>query len=70
VVGLRAKAEALRLQAAAPKPLLQGRHLIARGLKPGAEFGPLLQQAFEVQLEGGFTDLAGALLWLDRRSHR
>jgi tRNA nucleotidyltransferase (CCA-adding enzyme) len=70
VVGLRAKAEALRLQAAAPKPLLQGRHLIARGLKPGAEFGTLLQQAFEVQLEGGFTDLAGALQWLDRHSHQ
>lgn len=66
VVGLRTKAEALRLQAEAPKPLLQGRHLIARGLQPGAEFGTLLQAAFEVQLEGGFTDLDGALQWLDR----
>lgn len=66
VVGLRARAEALRLQAAAPKPLLQGRHLIERGLRPGAAFGPLLEQAFEAQLEGGFTDLAGALEWLDR----
>ena len=66
VMDLRARAEALRLQAAAPKPLLQGRHLIARGLPPGAKFGPLLAAAFEAQLEGGFTDLAGALQWLDR----
>ncbi|MBW8865333.1 MAG: HD domain-containing protein, partial [Verrucomicrobia bacterium] len=62
---LRAKAEELRLRDAAPKPLLLGRHLIARGLKPGAQFGKLLDEAFEAQLEGAFTDLAGAEKWLD-----
>jgi tRNA nucleotidyltransferase (CCA-adding enzyme) len=65
---LRAKAAELSLRDAAPKPLLQGRHLIARGLKPGAAFGVLLEQAFEAQLEGHFTDLDGALQWLDRQS--
>jgi tRNA nucleotidyltransferase (CCA-adding enzyme) len=64
---LRAKAAELSLRDAAPKPLLQGRHLIARGLKPGAAFGVLLEQAFEAQLEGHFTDLDGALRWLDRQ---
>jgi tRNA nucleotidyltransferase (CCA-adding enzyme) len=64
---LRAKAAELRLRDAAPKPLLQGRHLIARGMKPGAAFGVLLEQAFEAQLEGHFTDLEGALQWLDRQ---
>jgi tRNA nucleotidyltransferase (CCA-adding enzyme) len=64
---LRAKAAELSLRDAAPKPLLQGRHLIARGLKPGAAFGVLLEQAFEAQLEGHFTDLDGALQWLDRQ---
>jgi tRNA nucleotidyltransferase (CCA-adding enzyme) len=64
---LRAKAEELRLRESAPKPLLQGRHLIARGLEPGKHFGTLLSEAFEAQLEGEFTDIEGALKWLDRR---
>lgn len=67
VTALRAKAEALRLQAAAPRPLLQGRHLIARGLVPGKELGAVLAAAFAAQLEGQFTDLAGALKWFDAR---
>ena len=65
VAQLLATAGELRLRDAAPKPLLQGRHLIARGMKPGTEFGKLLDKAFEAQLEGGFTDLEGALKWLD-----
>jgi tRNA nucleotidyltransferase (CCA-adding enzyme) len=68
VTELSAKAETLRLQDAAPKPLLQGRHLIARGMQPGVQFGTLLDEAFEAQLEGGFTDLDGALKWLDERN--
>lgn len=32
------------------------------------QFGTLLDEAFEAQLEGGFTDLDGALKWLDNRS--
>ena len=68
VVQLRLKAEELRLRDSAPKPLLQGRHLIARGMKPGKEFGALLETAFEAQLEGAFADLDGALKWLDERN--
>jgi tRNA nucleotidyltransferase (CCA-adding enzyme) len=64
---LRAKAEELRLREAAPKPILLGRHLIARGLQPGVQFGALLTEAFEAQLEGKFTDLDGAWKWLDDR---
>jgi len=65
VTKLRAKAEELRLREAAPKPILQGRHLIARGMSPGTEFGKTLNAAFEAQLEGEFSDLEGALKWLD-----
>ena len=68
ILELRAKAEALRLRDAAPKPLLQGLHLIARGMQPGVPFGALLSEAFEAQLEGKFTDLDGALKWLDERN--
>ena len=37
-------------------------------MQPGMQFGTLLNEAFEAQLEGGFTDLDGALKWLDSRS--
>lgn len=68
VTELRAKAEVLRLRDSAPKSILQGRHLIARGVQPGVQFGTLLDEAFESQLEGGFADLDGALKWLDARN--
>jgi len=59
-------ARELRLEAEAPRPILLGRHLIERGMKPGPEFGPILKAAFEAQLDGAFDDLPGALAWLDR----
>ena len=64
VIALRKSAENLKLQAAAPKPILLGRHLIALGLTPGAGFSPLLAAAFEAQIEGAFHDLNGGLEWL------
>ncbi len=48
-----------RIVAAQPYPL---------GMEPGKHFGALLDEAFEAQLEGGFTDLDGALKWLDGRN--
>ena len=57
-------AERLRVAAEAPKPILQGRHLIALGLTPSPKFGSWLSAAFEAQLDGAFTDLDGALAWL------
>ncbi len=64
---LLAKAEELKIQASAPKPILLGRHLMERGMTPGKEFGTLLNEAFEAQLEGKFFDLEGALKWLHER---
>ncbi len=64
VIALRARAEELKLRESAPKPLLQGRHLIERGLSPGKQFGTVLNEAFEAQLEGQFTDLDGEQKWL------
>lgn len=65
VTALRAKAAELRVQSAAPKPILQGRHLIERSFAPGANFKPILDQAFEAQLDGAFHEIAGAQQWLD-----
>jgi tRNA nucleotidyltransferase (CCA-adding enzyme) len=65
---LRERAGALALQSSAPKPLVLGRHLIALGRKPGPDFRPLLDAAFEAQLEGVFVDEAGGLAWLRERA--
>ncbi len=67
VRALQAKAAELRVQSRAPKPILQGRHLCELGLKPGPEFGPILEAAFAAQLEGKFADLDQALAWLKRQ---
>ncbi|MBI5171004.1 MAG: polynucleotide adenylyltransferase [Candidatus Eisenbacteria bacterium] len=60
----------LRVRDQAPRPLLLGRHLIARGFAPGPSLGPVLHEAFEAQLDGAFEDLGGALAWLDARGQR
>jgi tRNA nucleotidyltransferase (CCA-adding enzyme) len=48
-----------------PKAILQGRHLVARGMQPGKEFKRILEAAFEAQLDGKFADEAGGNVWLD-----
>jgi tRNA nucleotidyltransferase (CCA-adding enzyme) len=64
---LRARAQSLVLAREAPKPLLLGRHLLQQGLKPGPDFKPLLDQAFEAQLDGAFFDDTGAVEWLKKQ---
>ncbi len=61
---LRERAANLALAEGAPRPILLGRHLIAAGLAPGPEFKRLLDNAFEAQLDGAFTDESTALIWL------
>ena len=61
---LTARAEALRLKDSAPRPIVLGRHLIALGRKPGADFEPILSRCFEAQLDGAFTDEAGGVAFL------
>lgn len=39
----------------APVPILQGRDLIALGVKPGPKMGKILKDAFEAQLDGVFA---------------
>jgi tRNA nucleotidyltransferase (CCA-adding enzyme) len=65
---LRVRALSLALESAAPRPLILGRHLIAMGRPPGPEFKPILDAAFEAQLDGAFKDEAGGLAWL--QDHR
>lgn len=62
---LLAQAERLRVLAEAPQPILLGRHLLARGVKPGPHMGRILKAAFDAQLEGAFLDEEGGRKWLD-----
>jgi tRNA nucleotidyltransferase (CCA-adding enzyme) len=50
-----------------PQPLLMGRHLIEAGWKPGPIFKRVLTLGFEAQLDGEFTDEAGAIKWFNER---
>jgi tRNA nucleotidyltransferase (CCA-adding enzyme) len=59
------RASELALHEQAPRPIVQGRHLIARGLSPGPAFKPILDAAYEAQLDGVFFDEAGSSSWLD-----
>lgn len=61
---LAAKARSLALASAAPRPLVLGRHLVALGRQPDPGFKPILDAAFEAQLDGAFTDEAGGIAWL------
>ena len=49
-----------------PEPLLKGRHLTERGYPPGKAMGKILDEAFELQLDGGIGCLEEALKWLAR----
>jgi len=57
------RARALGVYAGPPGPLLKGRHLLELGLQPGPGLGPLLEQAFQLQLDGAFATLDDALDW-------
>ena len=61
---LRASAQKLAIEHAAPKPIILGRHLVALGFKPGPSFKKALDAAFESQLDGAFHDEPGGLEWM------
>jgi tRNA nucleotidyltransferase (CCA-adding enzyme) len=63
----RERAEALGVQHAPPAPILLGRHLIDLGVAPGPAMGVILKQAYELQLDNGFSDLDGALAFARTR---
>lgn len=70
IAELTRAAAALAFSELAPKPILQGRHLLALGWKPGPSFKPLLDEAFDAQLDGAFADEAGGVSWLQTRLQR
>jgi tRNA nucleotidyltransferase (CCA-adding enzyme) len=63
---LAREAERLQVLDSMPKPILQGRDLIALGMKPGTRFGTVLKKCFEAQLDGAFSDHDGAAAYLEK----
>lgn len=61
IAWLAREAKRLEIEASAPKPIVQGRDLIALGMKPGVEFGRILKAAYEAQLDGVFSDIKGGI---------
>jgi tRNA nucleotidyltransferase (CCA-adding enzyme) len=64
---LRESARRLAVETKPPAPLLLGRDLIALGRKPGPDFAPVLQAAFDAQLDGVFSNHDEGMAWL--RAH-
>lgn len=55
------RVRSLEIEKKAPDPILMGRHLIELGLTPGPEFKRILDAVYELQLDGGVTDLDTAI---------
>jgi tRNA nucleotidyltransferase (CCA-adding enzyme) len=55
------RARALGVEHEPPKPLVQGRHLLALGMTPGPAVGNLLRRIYERQLDGDITTLEEGL---------
>ncbi len=52
-----------------PKPFLTGRYLLSLGMKPGPNMGRLIQESFELQLDGQLPDVTTAELWAQMQLH-
>lgn len=60
---LKARALELGVFENAPEPYLTGRYLMSLGLKPGKQFGDLIRESFELQLDGKLQDAEQAETW-------
>ncbi len=65
VAALLESARQIQVEKKPPRRLILGRHLIERGFEPGPHFTPILEELFEAQLEGQFTDEKEAMEYLD-----
>ncbi|UCE63465.1 MAG: CCA tRNA nucleotidyltransferase [Nitrospirota bacterium] len=63
-------AKELKVEGAAPQPVLLGRHLLDMGFHPGPQMGEILKSAFEAQLDGRFETLESAKEWVLKEGFR
>lgn len=64
---LRGYAESLLHEPVKPEPLLRGGDVMATGVAPGPEVKRLLQEGYDLQLEGRLSTREAALAWLKHR---
>lgn len=60
----------LRRTGLAPLPLVGGEDLIGLGMAPGPDFGRLIAEVYDAQLEGAVSTRDEALAWVQRRRAR
>jgi len=51
----------LEVENSAPKPILMGRHLIELGMSPSPKFKKIIEQVYELQLDGKISDIESAI---------
>jgi tRNA nucleotidyltransferase (CCA-adding enzyme) len=56
-----ARARSLGVEHRPPEPIVKGRHLLERGVKPGPRMGEILRDIYERQLDGAVTTLEEGL---------
>ena len=64
---VRRYAESLEHEPVKPEPLLRGGDILATGVVPGPEVKRLLQEGYDLQLEGQLSTREAALNWLEQR---
>ncbi len=57
------QSEHLKILDSKPKPLLTGKMLLKMGMQPGPAMGKLIDESFDLQLEGQFHTLKDVLDW-------
>jgi len=63
---LLAEAQKLQVEESSMPPLLQGRDLIALGLKPSPRFGEILSTVYEAQMDGRFVTREDAVSYAEK----
>jgi len=61
---IRLKAKTLNVYTAAMPPLIEGKDLIAIGLKPSKKFSSLLRKSYIAQMQEVFKNKKDALIWI------
>ncbi len=65
LVWFRERVEALKLVDGAPKPLIQGRDVLARNVPAGRVVGELVKACYEEQLDGGISTFEEGIKYLE-----
>lgn len=66
ITWIKEQARLMNVERSGPTPLIRGRDLLNRGWQSGPDMGRFLKHAYELQLDGAFTNHEEAQAWLDQ----